>query len=121
MSIGESFASALARKDMEALRALLAPDVDFKALTPRRLWEASNPDGVLDILLGSWFEADDHIDGIVALEQGDDVEDMRRIGYRFDVVTPNGPHIVEQQAYYREHDDRLHYLRIMCSGFRPKV
>jgi hypothetical protein len=120
MSIGESFATALARKDAMALRALLAPDVDFRGLTPRRFWEASNPDGVLDILLGNWFEADDHIDGIAALEQGDDVGDVRRVGYRFDVTTPDGPHIVEQQAYYREQADHLHYLRIVCSGFRPK-
>jgi hypothetical protein len=121
MSVGESFASALARKDERALRALLAPDVDFKGLTPRRLWEASDPDGVLDVLLGNWFEPHDHIDGMVALDRGDDVEDVHRIGYRFDLSTPDGPRTVEQQAYYREQDERLHYLRIMCSGFRPKA
>jgi hypothetical protein len=34
------------------------------------------------------------------------------------VTTPDGPHLVEQQAYYSA-DDRIHYLRVLCSGFRP--
>jgi hypothetical protein len=121
VTVAESFASALARKDKAALRAILATDIDFKGLTPRRFWEASTADEVLDVLLGSWFEADDHIDGIAALERGDDVEDVHRVAYRFDVTTPDGPHTVEQQAYYRESDGRLIYLRIVCSGFRPKL
>jgi hypothetical protein len=120
VTVAEDFASALARKDVPALRVLLAPDVDFKGLTPRRFWEAGDPDGVLDILLGHWFEPQDQIDGIAALESGADVEDVRRIGYRFDLTTPDGPHTVEQQVYYREHDGQLAYLRIVCSGFRPK-
>jgi hypothetical protein len=121
VTVAENFASALARRDQEALRATMAPDIDFKGLTPRRFWEASNPDEVLEILLGNWFEPHDHIDGIDSLERGDDVEDVRRVSYRLAITTPDGPHTVEQQAYYRESDGRLGYLRIMCSGFRPKV
>ena len=35
------------------------------------------------------------------------------------VTTPDGPHAVAQQAYYRVDGDRISYLRVMCSGFRP--
>ena len=38
---GERFARALAAKDPGALRALLADQVDFQALTPGRHWQAS--------------------------------------------------------------------------------
>ena len=32
---------------------------------------------------------------------------------------PQGPHAVEQQAYYRAAGDRISFLRVMCSGYRP--
>lgn len=119
MSLGERFATAIATRDHDALRALLADDVDFKGLTPRRFWEAGTADEVLDIVFGNWFEEQDHIDAIASLEHGEDVGEVRRIGYRFLLTTPDGAHMVEQQAYYTEVDDKLHYLRIVCSGFRP--
>ncbi len=31
--------------------------MDFRALTPGRVWDASTPDAVIDeVILGSWFE-----------------------------------------------------------------
>lgn len=119
MTLGERFATAVAARDAEELRGLLAANVDFKGLTPRRFWEASTPDEVLEIVLGNWFGEQDRIDGVAAIEDGEDVGDVRRVGYRFEVTTPDGPHVVEQQAYYYEHENRLLYLRVVCSGFRP--
>ena len=119
MSIGRRFATALADKDAGSVRALLAPDVDFKALTPGRFWEADTPDAVAGILFDHWFGPDDHIERLAAAEDGEDVADVHRVGYRLEVTTPDGPHIVEQQAYYRQADGRLSYLRVVCSGFRP--
>lgn len=117
-SVGARLAEALAHKDRATLTGLLAPHVDFKGLTPRRTWEAENPVDVLEVLLGSWFEEDDHIEG-VEIREGDPVADTRHVGYRMAVSTPDGPHVVEQQAYYRTEGDRITYLRVLCSGFRP--
>ena len=38
---GPEFAHALAARDFDKLQSLLDPDVEFRALTPRRTWEAS--------------------------------------------------------------------------------
>jgi len=118
--VGRRFAEAIAGRNEHALRALLADDVDFKGLTPRRFWEATSPDEVTDVVFGNWFEEQDRIDAVAVLDEGDDVGDTHRVAYRFDLTTPDGPHVVEQQAYYRERDNRLVYVRVVCSGFRPR-
>src|SRR5690349_3472920 len=53
-SLGERFARAVAAKDHTAVRDVLAPDVDFRALTPGRAWEGAGPDAVVDTLFGHW-------------------------------------------------------------------
>lgn len=115
---GPAFARALAAKDRAGLGALLAPDVDFRGLTPGRSWEASDPAGVLEVLLGSWFEDRDEVTDVLAVEEGEAVEDTHRVAYRFALRTPDGAYTAEQQAYYRAREGRITYLRILCSGFR---
>jgi hypothetical protein len=116
---GHAFAEAVAAKDAAAVSSLLSADVDFKALTPRRLWEASDLEGVLETLFEHWLTEDDHIDALVSVTEGEPVEDTGQVSYRFALSTPDGPHTVEQTAYYRTDGDRISYLRVMCSGFRP--
>jgi hypothetical protein len=43
MTLGEDFARAVAAKDHEGVRALLHPDVDFRAMTPSKVWEGDRP------------------------------------------------------------------------------
>lgn len=117
-SLGSQFAAAVAAKDADAVRALVTDDVDFKGLTPGRLWEGGSPDELL-VAIGQWFEPQDHIDELVEVVDGDPVADTEHVAYRLRVTTPDGPHAVAQQAYYRVDDDRISYLRVMCSGFRP--
>ena len=119
--VGRRFAEAIAGRNEDALRALLADDVDFRGLTPRKFWEATSPDEVTEVVFGNWFEEQDRIDAVTVLDEGDDVGDTHRVAYRFDLTTPDGPHVVEQQAYYRERDDRLVFVRLVCSGFRPRT
>lgn len=119
MTPGQRFATAFAAKDHAGLRAVLADDVDFLALTPRRHWEAGSADALLEILFGSWVEDKDRVDELVYAEEGDQVADTQRVSYRLALTTPDGPHLMEQQAYYRTEGDRITYLRVMCSGFRP--
>lgn len=118
-SAGHRFAQALATKDPAAIGALLTADVDFKALTPGRFWEAADPEATLEILLGTWFEPQDEIDEVLDVHEGDPVADTAHVSYRFALTTPNGPHTAEQQVYYRVAGDRISYLRVLCSGFRP--
>jgi hypothetical protein len=118
LSPGESFARALAAKDVARLRELLAADVDFRGLTPGRNWEASGPDAVIEILLGSWFEDSDEIRALEHVET-DSFADRERVGYRLSVTNADGDHLVEQQAYLAGSDGQIGWMRVVCSGFRP--
>jgi hypothetical protein len=115
-TLGEDFARAIAAKDHARVRELLHPVLDFRAMTPGRVWEAAGPEDVITAL-GLWFERTDVIEGIDSLEV-DRFADRERVGYRFRVRNADGSHLVEQQAYLSERDGRIGWLRIMCSGYR---
>lgn len=115
---GAAFAHALSKKDFAALNALLHPEIDFRGLTPRRHWEASTPDDVIQGILRQWFEDSDHIDELVHVET-DAFADCQRVAYRFHVTNPDGRYLVEQQAYLQERDGKIGWMRVLCSGFRP--
>jgi hypothetical protein len=119
-TLGEEFARAVAQKDADGISALLHPEVDFRGLTPNRNWEASDRDAVVAILFQSWFEDSDRIEELVHLER-DHVADRERVGYRLRVSCPDGPFLVEQQAYLAERDGQIGWMRVVCSGFRPLV
>jgi hypothetical protein len=117
-TLGNAFANALAQKDFDTLSALLHPEIDFRGLTPRRTWEAGNPDEVIQGILRQWFEDSDHIEELVNVET-DSFADRQRVAYRFRVRNPDGLHAVEQQAYLEERDGKIGWMRVLCSGFRP--
>ena len=117
--IGERFARALADRDAAALKALLRTDVDFKAMTPGKFWEAHDVDVIVDeTLLGTWFEPERRITETLAVDT-DTLGPMDRVGYRFQVRRTDGEFTIEQQAYYVTDGDRISWLRIMCTGFLP--
>jgi hypothetical protein len=117
--IGERFARALADRDAAALKALLRTDVDFKAMTPGKFWEAHDVDVIVDeTLLGTWFEPERRITETLAVDT-DTLGSMDRVGYRFRVRRPDGEFTIEQQAYYVTDGDQISWLRIMCTGFLP--
>jgi hypothetical protein len=116
-TLGARFVRALADKDRDELSALLAPQIDFRGLTPSRVWEAGDADAVLSTLFDSWFEAGDEIEQLQRLET-DAFADRERVGYRLAVSNPEGRLVVEQQAYLSGEDDRIKWMRVLCSGFR---
>mgnify|MGYP003432020182 FL=1 len=61
---GSQFVAALAAKDTDRLVALFAPNVDFRAMTPGRFWEADSPQRVVHEGLYEWFEPDDVIERV---------------------------------------------------------
>lgn len=118
-SLGTEFAEALAAKDAARLRGLLADAVDFRALTPRRCWEADNPAAVVDeIVLGQWFDPDTDVVGLLRVTTSR-VEDRASVTYRMLVDKPGGRMTIEQTAYYSTEAGRISWMRLLCSGFRP--
>jgi hypothetical protein len=101
-NLAASFARAMADKDHAALRSMLHQDIDFRAMTPGRVWEATGPDDVV-AAAGMWFEPEDHVEAVEAVETGQ-FADRERVGYRFRVRNAEGLHLVEQQAYLSERD-----------------
>lgn len=117
-ALGAQFARALAAKDSSRMRDLLHPRIDFRGMTPSRSWEADDPDAVISILLGQWFEEADEIEDLERLES-DAFADRERVGYRFSVTNPDGRFLVEQQAYLAGRDGQIEWMRVVCSGYRP--
>jgi len=121
MALGEDFARALVAKDAAGLRGLLAPEVDFKAMTPGRFWEAERADEVVDdIVLGHWFRPTDEIEALEHLETSS-VGGRQRVAYRIRVRRDEDAFLVEQQVYFDVEADRIGWLRIMCAGYQPQL
>ena len=115
----ERFVRALAAKDVDALKALFQANVDFRAMTPNKFWEAAANDTIVDdILFGHWFEPQDRITDVVELETSR-VGTRDRVGYRLAVSSPDGEYLVEQQAYFETIDDQISWMRIICAGYLP--
>lgn len=120
-TVGEAFVEALAVKDAEGLRALLAEDVDFMGLTPGRHWEASTAGEVVDdVVLGHWFDDGDQIVEVRRVSTGR-VGGRDHVAYRLGLLSGGLPYVVEQQCYYSTAEDgRIRWMRVLCSGFQPE-
>src|SRR3954452_13439005 len=116
-TLGARLAEAIATKDEAGLRVLFSTPVTFRAVTPRRFWDAETPVGVADIVLGAWFGPDKRVTRVIDVETGT-VGDVNRVSYRMAVDLDSGPTEVEQVAYYSEADGLITHLRLGCSGFR---
>lgn len=117
-TIGERFAQALAAKDFDRVAALLDPEVDYRGVTPRKFWEAGDPEALVGDVLRQWFDDSDEIEALEKLET-DSFADRERVGYRFRVRNPEGAFLVEQQLFISESGGRIVWMRSLCSGFRP--
>jgi hypothetical protein len=116
---GEAFAQAIAAKDGAALASVLADTIDFRALTPGRVFEASSNTGAaLEVILGTWF-ATASIDELCSVEAGT-VQRRQHVSYRLRAHLGEDEYLVEQQAYYNtDADGRIGWMRVLCSGFQP--
>jgi hypothetical protein len=117
-TLGTQFAHALAAKDFSRILELLHPEIEFRALTPRRSWEEDTGADVISDVLRVWFDDSDEIEALERLDS-DAFADRERVGYRFTVTNPEGRFLVEQQAYLSERDGQIGWMRVVCSGFRP--
>jgi hypothetical protein len=117
-TLGADFARAFAAKDADAIRELIHPEIDFRGLTPNRVWEATDRGELISILFDSWLEDTDEVEALESVES-DSFADRERVGYRLSVNNPDGRHLVEQQAYLAARDGQIGWMRVVCSGFRP--
>ena len=117
-TLGTDFAHAFAAKDADRIRELVHPEIDFRALTPNRHWEASDQDKLVSMLFDEWLEDSDEVRGIESVES-ESFADRERVGYRLAVRCPDGNFLVEQQAYIEERDGTIGWMRVVCSGWRP--
>jgi hypothetical protein len=117
-SVTGGFVDAILAGDLSRARSLLHPDIDFRAMTPNRVWEADGPAGVEEVLR-AWFEHPERDVERVDPTEPASVEDTLRVGWRVHGRDADGPFMFEQQAYLRENDGQVVWLRVMCSGPRP--
>ncbi len=117
-SVATSLTEAIVARDIPGAVALLETDVDFRAMTPSRIWEAKDPAGVEGILR-EWFEdPDEEIHGVEATAPVP-IQGTMRVGWLVNLSDADGPQVFEQQAYVRERDGRIAWMRVICSGSIP--
>jgi hypothetical protein len=117
--VAGALVDAIVARDITRVVALLDAEIDFRAMTPNRIWEATDPGGV-EAILRQWFEdPDEQIHGVEATEPVS-IRDTVRVGWLVQVSDAGGPHVFEQQAYVRERDGRVTWMRAICSGWIPQ-
>ncbi len=114
---GRAFVDALAARDFEALRAVLAPGVRFRLLLPSGPEEHKGAALAVGKLAG-WFGDADHFE--LQGSTVDRVGDLVGISYRFRLHRPDGWHVIEQRLFGDvDEEGRLGRFDLLCSGFRP--
>ncbi|HEY7952557.1 MAG TPA: hypothetical protein VID70_06165 [Solirubrobacteraceae bacterium] len=117
-SVTGGFVEAVVAGDFAGACGLLHPAIDFRAMTPKRVWEADGPEGVEEVLR-AWFEHPERDVESVERTEASAVADTTRVGWRVRGSDKEGGFLYEQQAYVREEEGRIVWLRVMCSGPRP--
>jgi len=117
-SVTADLVEAIVARDFARAQALMHSDVDFRAMTPKRTWEAEDPEGV-EKVLRAWFEHPEREVELVEPTEPSSVEDTARVGWRVYGTEGGGRFVYEQQAFVREDGGQVVWMRVMCSGPRP--
>jgi hypothetical protein len=120
VSVGERFARAVLAKDWGLVEGVVDPEIDFRALTPGRPWEATAQKGLIEEVFQQWFGPSVDIYEILAIST-DRVVGRNRVVYPFRARKPDGDYVCEQTAYYDKAKGRITNLRILCTGFLPST
>jgi hypothetical protein len=117
-SVGEAFLQALANRDVGALRACMQPEINFRALVPPGIRQASDAEGTVN-RLRLWFGEADSFEMLHA-EIGQ-VANRLSISYRIRLHDLDGWQTIEQRLYCDVGEDgRIRNLDLLCSGFLPE-
>jgi SAM-dependent methyltransferase len=115
-STGVRFAQALVAKDFERVATLLDPEVNFRALTPNRSWQARGREEVISEVLEPWFEHEIELEGLSELHV-EQLSTCQRVAYRLHGHDPDGPFLIDHHAYLEERSGLISQMRLLCSGF----
>lgn len=116
-ALGRRFVEALATKEPEAVGAVLHPEIDFRALTPNRFWDAARPRRRARDRAGCLVRPT-RCTGRARSARPDAFADRQQGRFRFRGHNHDRPMIVEQQAYLTERDGLIDWMRIVCSRQR---
>jgi hypothetical protein len=116
---GLSFVQALAAKDHDALRLLLAENIDFRALTPNMDWREESAADVLANVFERWYSDDDYIEELLEVSARPIAGSRFHLSYSLQIRNPDGLHLVHQDAYFESNDGQITWLRIACAGYIP--
>jgi hypothetical protein len=114
--VATAFVEAVVARDYARVAELLHPEIDFRAMTPNRVWEADGPAGV-EAVFRAWLDDPDEDIEEIEATQPISIEDTVRVGWLVRISDGDGPHIFEQQAYVRERGGQVAWMRVMCSGW----
>ncbi|MGZ6295040.1 MAG: sulfurtransferase TusA family protein [Candidatus Limnocylindrales bacterium] len=114
--VGAGFVDAIVRRDFDTLEALLAPEVRFRALTPRAVREAATASGAR-AWIEDWFGETDRNQLITSRVEM--IADRLHLAYRIQLREGDAWYLVEQHLFGTLGDARLTDVALVCSGFRP--
>lgn len=116
IQIGEALVEGIAAGDYGAVEAVLSPSIRFRALTPKRGWEAASAADARAIVEG-WFAETEARE----LRQStvDVLADRLLIRFQLAFQVDGVPRLVEQNLVGTVTDGRLADLAVLCTGFRP--
>jgi hypothetical protein len=117
-SAASAFVDALVARDFARAAAQLHPEVDFRAMTPRRIWDPEGLAGVEEVLR-TWFEDPAEEIEWVEATLPVSIANTVRVGWLVRLHDADGPRMFEQQAYVRERDGRIGWMRVVCTGKQP--
>ncbi|HXV61464.1 MAG TPA: nuclear transport factor 2 family protein [Vicinamibacteria bacterium] len=113
------FLDALGRRDFDALSSLLAPDIWFRALLPRKLYDLDNRRDAI-ATLRTWFGGG--ADFQVLETDHHSLASREYIRYRFLLRPDWAPeqwHVIEQVGFFRVKEGSISRLDLVCTGFLP--
>ncbi len=114
--LASRFLASLAERDYAALKTLLHPEIEFRALVPSALREANSPDEVEAVLRDWWGGASEfEVDEVAITPAGD----RWSVAYRVRLTDPDGRFHVHQQLYADRRDGLIGKMHVLCSGFLP--
>ncbi len=116
-SVTVRFVDAIVARDFAGTFGLMHPEIDFRAMKPRRVWEAGDPTVVGDAMR-TWLDDPERPAERNDATETTNIEDTLRVGWRVRGRDADGAFTFERQAYMGEEVGQIVWLRVMCSGPR---
>ena len=118
--LSRDFVNAIADRDEAALRALVRPDLLFRACSPLDSWETFTRDDFVRILFTDFFPPECRIIAVHRLDI-DVIGDMQVVGYRLEVERGGRTYLIQQQGFLEIQDEVVSTALLVGSGFHDEA